>query len=242
MIARKPGSSLSLPSKSNYQWHSLFVGSDAVSFDYTDRNYCFNCEYIIGVYGYTNSTYTLMGTTARDTVIKLTQNRPQVAAIEFQGDMLYFSCIISSSEADMSVTLTSLDSGIADLYVAVYNNTEYMNAERVDNYMLPDPDDSTSYQYTTAHTQDDHVFIPGPHWIESIVVIAVRAESYIGVKFSIVATSSQYPVLLLSGVPQNHFVEFGANEFFKYYPHADADLRVSLTGKVIFVCSLFAST
>lgn len=50
------------------------------------------------------------------------------------------------------------------------------------------------------------------------------------VRFSIVATSSQRPVLLLAGVPQSHFVEFGNNEYFKFYPHADEDLHITLTG------------
>lgn len=43
-------------------------------------------------------------------------------------------------------------------------------------------------------------------------------------------TSSQSPVLLLAGVPQSHYVEFGATEFFKFYPHADEDLHITLTG------------
>jgi hypothetical protein len=50
------------------------------------------------------------------------------------------------------------------------------------------------------------------------------------VRFSIVATSSQRPVLLLAGVPQSHFVQFGNNEYFKFYPHADEDLHITLTG------------
>jgi hypothetical protein len=50
------------------------------------------------------------------------------------------------------------------------------------------------------------------------------------VRFSIVATSSQSPVLLLAGVPQRHYVQFGNTEFFKYYPHADEDLHITLTG------------
>ena len=58
-------------------------------------------------------------------------------------------------------------------------------------------------------------------------LIALRA-----VRFSIVVTSSQTPVLLLAGVPQSHYVEFGMNEYFKFYPHADEDLHITLTGKL----------
>ncbi len=50
-------------------------------------------------------------------------------------------------------------------------------------------------------------------------------------RFSIVATSSQSPVLLLAGVPQSHYVQYGVNEYFKFYPHADEDLHITLTAR-----------
>lgn len=58
------------------------------------------------------------------------------------------------------------------------------------------------------------------------------------VRFSIVATSSQSPVLLLSGQPQNHYVGFGVNEYFKFYPHGDEDLHITLTGKPAGQCAV----
>lgn len=57
-----------------------------------------------------------------------------------------------------------------------------------------------------------------------------RNAALSAVRFSIVATSSQSPVLLLSGQPQNHYVGFGVNEYFKFYPHGDEDLHITLTG------------
>jgi len=51
------------------------------------------------------------------------------------------------------------------------------------------------------------------------------------VRFSIVATSSQSPVLILAGIPQSHYVESGVNEYFKFYPHADEDLHITLTAR-----------
>jgi hypothetical protein len=70
-----------------------------------------------------------------------------------------------------------------------------------------------------------------------LVVLFVANTAASAVRFSIVVTSSQSPVLLLAGVPQSHYVEFGATEFFKYYPHADEDLHITLTGESHFYAS-----
>jgi hypothetical protein len=176
IVPHKPGTPFVLPTRLHYQWRSLFVGSDTVTVTYEDPHYCTDCDYVIGVYGYHNSTYTLMVTDQEDAIIKLVQNRPQIAAIGKKDGTLYFSAVISSSASDMTVTLTSLGTGFADLYVAVYNASTFYSPAGGDVYRLPDPNVPGSYKYTTAGTEDDHVYIKGPHWQETIVVILVKGK------------------------------------------------------------------
>lgn len=155
------------------------------------------------MYGYHNSTYTLMVTDTEDSIIKLVQNRPQIAAINARDGTLFFSAVIASSIADTTVTLTSLDNGQADLYVQVYNAEEFNSPSGGDIFRfacicifcwkteskacytfstntfitrLPDPDVPGSYAYSTHNSQNDHVFLPGPHNSESILVVAVKGE------------------------------------------------------------------
>jgi hypothetical protein len=175
-VPHRPNTPLVLPTNRAYTWRSLYVGSDVISFDYNDPRYCTDCDYIIGVYGYSNATYTLMVTDQEDSIIKLTQNRPQIASIARRNDVMFFSAVISSSEADMTVSLTSLDSGFADLYVQVYNSSTFYSAAGGDNYVLPNPDIPGTYKYTTRGSEDDHVFLPGPHPVESLLVVAVKGE------------------------------------------------------------------
>ena len=174
ITAHKPNTRLSLPTNTNYMWRSLYVGSDVISFDYTDSRFCTDCDYIIGVYGYSNATFTLMVTDQEDGIIKLAQNRPQIASIAARNGVLFFSVVISSSQADMTVSLTSLDTGYANMYVQVYDATVFKSAAGGDSYVLPDPNVPSSYKYTTHGTEDDHVFIPGPHPKESLLVVAVK--------------------------------------------------------------------
>lgn len=121
----------------------------------------------------------------------------------------------------------------AVVVLQVYNSSTFFGAGGGDSYVLPDPADPATYSFTTRGTADDHVFLPGPHRFESVLIIAVQATSASGIQFSIVATTSQFPVLLLDSIPQSHFVEHGQNEFFVFFPLRDEDLRITLTGKHI---------
>ncbi|KAJ1387566.1 hypothetical protein B484DRAFT_409860, partial [Ochromonadaceae sp. CCMP2298] len=149
------------------------------------------------------------------------------------GGVLYFAALIASSEADTTVSLTQL-SGDADMYLQAYSATQWQTGS-VD---LPDPTDPSSYLYTTQGTEDDHIFLPGPHREASILIVAVQAVASSSpsspsstLRFSIVASSSQYPVLLQAGVPQSHYVQLASTETFKFFPHADEDLHITLTAR-----------
>ena len=115
------GSSLKLPSMSSYTWRSSNSGNDAIHIDSSDENYCAQCEYLVAVYGYSNSTYTLLASDIEEAVIRLVPNRPQVAEIAARSNVLYFSALITSSVADITIALTPLNNGEADLYVQVSN-------------------------------------------------------------------------------------------------------------------------
>jgi hypothetical protein len=117
------------------------------------------------------------------------------------------------------------------MYVAVYNATSYYSAAGGDDHAYPDPTDPSSYQFSTRDTEDDHVFIPGPHKDQGVVIIAVKALS--PVRFTIIVSSSNQgsAILLQGGVPQSHFVEAAQNELFKYYPSGGEDLRITVSAR-----------
>ena len=208
----------------------MFVGNDNIKITYEDYQYCFDCEYLIGVFGYSNSTYTLLVTDQEESVVKLVQNRPQIASIKKAGDIMYFSVVIESSSADTTISLTSLNTGYAELYAQVYNLTTFYSPEGGDIYRMPLPTDPSSYSFSTIHTEDCILFLPGPHITESLIVIAVQAIDT-ELKFSMVATSGHSSILIQAGIPQNHYVEAGNNEYFKFFPSEDEDLHITVTAR-----------
>lgn len=231
-----------LPSSAHYTLRSLNYGSDSLSMDYTHPDYCTACLYLLGVNGFRNTTFTLLMTTAVDTVVRLVPSRPQNGELDITGELAYYSAPITSSVEDVTIALTS-SIGTADLYVAVWNSTMY-NTHSKNHSWLPDPRRPSSYSLTTAGSQDDHLIVAGPLPEDSIAVVAVKALS--SVRYSIVASVSTTPVLLVEGIPQAHFVGGGDNALFVYYPDGQSlDLRITITARSgdpdLFVSSAFSN-
>ena len=224
-----------LPQKTQSDWHSFRAGGDTISISYTDKNFCFDCDYIIAVYGYKNTTYTLLVTSAETDVVRLIRNRPQTA-IGIAGGKKYFRVAFGSSTEDMSVSLTVADTGLALMFVSVANITSdsYSPVGRESSTGYPDPDDPRTYSYSTAGSQDNVIVIQGNYPEGARVLITVKLVD--SVHFSIVATTSQDVVLLKAGSPQNHFVSRGSTAYFRL-PLAESslvrgrDIQVTLTAR-----------
>lgn len=141
----KTGSTMTLPTREHNTWHAVYYGSDIIRIDYTDPNFCSECVYIVGVYGYRNASFTVMATDTTDTVIRLVTNRPQIASLPSAGNIGYFTATLRTSAEDITFSLTSLDTGYADMYVQAYNSTYYTQCVLNGQLPLPDPNNPRSY-------------------------------------------------------------------------------------------------
>ena len=252
-----------LPTMQSSMWRSMHFGDDLVKINYDDKNFCYNCDYIIGVFGFKNSTYTLLASTADDVVTKLVPNSALEVASEVGGVKLFSVGTLNSAD-DVLFTVTPLDSGDEDLYLQVYQNDSVLST----GHLLLNISDPRTYKYTTKGTQYDFILVKGPHAQGTTFVVAVHATDSImpftDVKLSAAATSgvpqsidtlkqlsamsllsspvpqtrytilasySQQHVLLMSGVPQNHYVSKGDTEFFRFIPEEDTDMRITVTAR-----------
>jgi len=222
-------STTQLPTEESYVWRSSNFGNDVKVILYDDPQYCWNCEYFVGVYGYKNSTFTLLVSTTSSSVVKLKPNSPQLIAVSAL-QIKYFTALLASSAADTTVTITEMNSGSADLFVQLFNASSFTSAAGGDQFVLPDPSDPSTYRYTTRHSQNNHVYIPATHRMEELL-LAIAVYATTDVQCSIVVTDSQAPVLLQLGTPQNHFVELGRMVQFVVYPDDLEDLRVTVTAR-----------
>eukprot|EP01038_Epipyxis_sp_PR26KG_P008213 gene8213-11113_t len=222
--------SANFPTAQNYKWRSMRIGSDVIQITYMDSNFCVDCEYIVGVYGFKNSTCTLLVSSKEDSLIYLAANRPQRSSIDKSGKLKYFGAMIGTSLTRIGVSLTPLNTGSAIMYLQLYNASLFSSAGGGDGYSFPNPNDPSSYKYSTIGTKDNHITVSGVYSEAMIFIVAVVAISPID--FTMIYTTSQSSVILQSGVPQNHFVSNGQNELFQFIPNNfGEDVRVVLTAR-----------
>ena len=130
----------------------------------------------IGVYGYSNASYSLLVTEDTNTLIKLMINHPQRISITSTTNIIttndqirYFQIIPPNSFDDVTISITSLSNSYIDLYIQIYNisSSDFNNYNNIDNTdntnsnsnNYPNPNDPNSYKYSTVNSQSDLIVI-----------------------------------------------------------------------------------
>ena len=72
-----------------FTWSSRrSYSNDVIVIKYDDPNFCVNCDYLLAVYGYHNSSYTLSITSGEDEVIHLLHDHPQRLILPHGGILI----------------------------------------------------------------------------------------------------------------------------------------------------------
>ena len=160
---------MQFPTSGNYLWHSMRFGDDAITIDYSDKHYCSGCQFVVGVYGYRNTSFTLLVTAHADTVVRALPNVPLEVVAPLDA-VRYFSVSPASSADDVVFTVTSQDTSDQAMYVQVYLANSSSAALRPSAapvpgpaslspsssssdgfpYPLPDPHDPSSFKYSSG--------------------------------------------------------------------------------------------
>jgi hypothetical protein len=103
----------SRPTAQNYIWRVASYGSDALFISEDDDQACSNCVYIIGVYAFADSSFTVTGTYER--IIELSDGTPNHGSLVF-GMMKYYSFSAVNETVTITISAT-ITSGKLELYV-----------------------------------------------------------------------------------------------------------------------------
>ena len=218
-----------LPNRDSYTWRSAAGGNDYLTITTDDPNYCTDCDYIVGIYAWSDpSTFTVMANSG-ECMRNLYPGRPQhsTSSSDEVFAITYFKMNLRTSADSLKLLLT-MTSGDADIYVQ-----ELSNGAAWKDSNLPNPEDASSFKYTSYGESFDELTISGPHEESTTFLIGVVCNQLF-CEFNIVGTFFGSPIVLLEGVPQRHFVEAGATEFFEFnLDREDADVQIvttSITG------------
>lgn len=222
----KDAAAFTLPTQRSYTWHSLNTGGDDIIISNDMNLFCFECYYVVGVFAnHANATYHIQATTKEAPITTLRKNRPQMAVA--QGFAVkHFRITDTTTTEDMSISITSLGSGLIVMYLQAYNASSYTGE-------VPDPRVRSSYSQTSTNPNlffdIDHDRYIRKFDDELIYVVSVKTNS--DIRYSIMVTSTLSVVELYQGQPQNHIVDKGFTSLFRYYITSPTDLQISLMAR-----------
>jgi hypothetical protein len=209
------------PRNYHYTWRSIHAGNDQVSINYADDHFCVDCTYVVGIYSFRNSSFTLMMTDTDNAIVTLTRNRPQIVHVVDASKVRYFRATSLTSSEDLTVTLSNMASAAhIPMYISRHPLSTY-------NGSLPNPADPTTYSYTNLRSNTDSIFIHESFIEPQMYVIAAKPTQ--ATMMSVLFSSTSRPIVLQSGVPQSHFVTQGSMGLFTYYISQYEDVQVSIS-------------
>jgi hypothetical protein len=169
------------------------------------------------VHGWSNTSFTITATVESLFVIPLAEGRPQFGFVGTE-ELVYYSATLGNSAEDLHIMVTTL-TGRAELYVS----------DNLDMHNLPDPAQSTSYQFTTHNKGGSELLIPGPHLNTNRTTFVIGVYGAEETEFSVTARYSQSAVMLQEGVPVQQAVSAGRTEHFIYKISSYADIVITVT-------------
>lgn len=186
-----------------HTWSGRQLYGDSITISETDPNYCQDCTYYIGVYAYTNVTFTVVATL--ETPVVLNDGVTLSSSVK-RGAMKYFNIRTLTGHSDLTISLTFFG-GNANLYVG----TE----------MYPEYNDDMSYHWAKYWYSGAITLVIREDDDEACKTI--DCQYHIGVygvqdaNFTITASTLGTIIPLVSGVPLRSHVETGAWEYFSFY-------------------------
>lgn len=215
-----------LPSSQLFTWRSFQFGNDFLQIDHRDPDFCYHCTYTIGVFGYSDSQFSILATVDVSTVVSLSLGIPQNGVIS-QGGWKYYSAVLLNDLESLVITVTPLN-GNPDLYVVPGLDT------------LPNMTNAVWRSNAGGAGSLDTVTIPAPAPSQFYIIGVYGVTDS---EYSLTTSVTEHWILLQTGVPQRHFVEYQMMEYFIFAPrqpscdisinvvslNGDPDVFVSMT-------------
>lgn len=209
------------PTRENCTWASFNYGNEHMLINADDpylEHDSTRGTYIIGVYGFTNTTYLLTATAAAVPVVMLVQGQPHSAVIGQNRSNYYYFMI--ENESTVSVTLT-LSSGSALILASKSTSDPYENLPTLSNFTWSSMQSNDRNKIEIK--PDDAQFC-----LYCLIVIGVIAQDP-SVSYSITLSYASTKLVLQNGVPHRDFIEPLAWQYYSFNVPEFESFAVSIT-------------
>jgi len=201
------------PTAQNYTWRAMSYGSDALFIGDNDEKACSNCVYILGVYAFSDSSFTV--TAAYESIIELSDGTPNHGNLVF-GMMRYYSFRAVNATATITISATII-SGKLELYV----NNGTLKPTRTD------------FKYSSAHfghvTGEIIVIDHDPCLGVSQCIYTILVYARWDVEYNLVAETAHSTRVLQNSVPVSDMLGKQEWDFYSYQQMEISDLQIVMT-------------
>jgi len=190
---------------STYQFQpDWWTSIKTVTVQSTDANACTDtsCHYIIGVYGNTNASYTILADTGEATVT-LVNGVAHTDDVQ-QGEYQYYSFEVAQANMDVSFTITAIN-GDPDLYVALSTTTTRPTSSNFDFDSLAWGSDSVHIDNAPIGTY--YIGVYGFQTSQFTITALSQTED---------GTDPDNAISLTLGHPQSHDLEQGRYVYYSF--------------------------
>jgi hypothetical protein len=203
------------PTRTNHTWAAQRFRGDSITIPHTDPNSVALRYYYIGVFAYTNTTFSIVASLASS--VALQNGIPQSGAVS-RGAMRYYTMQVLGGTKDLTVSVQNMF-GQAELYISTTMDPEIGDA---DSYQWHVPWWFNSKSITISEETDERAC----HSVWCYYYIGVYGIS--NSSFSIVASTADATIPLRNGIPQRDHVETGEYEYFSVRVENDGGLDLSV--------------
>jgi hypothetical protein len=208
------------PTRENCTWTSYNFGSEHLLITADDDRLSGSTRgvYVIGVYGFSNTTYTLTATAAAVPVILLLPGQPHSAAMEANSTNYFYFMIENESTVSITLTLTSGSPVLA---------ASKSEADPYDH--LPTLMDNTWSSLQSRSRNELEIKPTDPAFcLYCLVVVGVFTQDASSA-YSITFSYSSTQLILQNGVPHKDFISAGAWQYYSFSVPDFSGLAVSIT-------------
>lgn len=206
----------SRPTLENYQWISNTYKGDVLQINKKD-NESMKGTYVVGVYGFTNTTFSISFISEKDTISLIRSGYPTEINLK-EGDYQHLQ--FYNTYGDFRVILNK-NFGSGKVYINSYNSSFDFIGQ------IPN---RTNYQWSTLNNNRDIIYIEESDvgyctFCQYIIAIYAEKDS----KLQLTISNEVDPIHLQSGQPLNDYVDKGCQTHYYYQTNQEsAEMNILL--------------
>jgi hypothetical protein len=216
------------PTKNDYNWFSSGSGDDTLEISHTELNCHSTCHYIVGVYAFSATRFTILAEFGVEDFISISDGRAQIGQLQSGMSKTYvFRLVNDNDDVDIAISNNGGTTGTLTAYVNAMEEASEDHIPSSAHYTW------ASNDFNAGGRGSGITILPSDSGMNNakVLLIVLTCEESSCIYTITASTQMEHTVLQLGGTAADvHFVAAHQIEYFRVYlPDKSEDLVISLT-------------